>query len=81
MTGSINYMKNVFDESKLGKIVGHQNGTMVTITKVGDLRLTNSILLKNVLVVIGYCVNLLSVHKLSRDSKMFIGLDDKNCYI
>ncbi|XP_071739803.1 uncharacterized protein [Rutidosis leptorrhynchoides] len=58
MTGSLKSLKNVFAVSKLGMIVGHPNGTVAQITKVGDLQLTNNITLNNVLVVPGYCVNL-----------------------
>lgn len=63
MTGSIKNMENLFDVSQLQMTVGHPNGTLANITKIGDLKLTNNIILKNVLVVPGYCVNLLSIHK------------------
>ncbi|GJU14718.1 ribonuclease H-like domain-containing protein [Tanacetum coccineum] len=35
----------------------------------------------DVLMVPGYCVSLLSVNKLIRDSKMFVGFDKEKCYI
>lgn len=38
-------------------------------------------ILHDVLVVLEYGVNLLSVHKLARDSKFFIGFDENKCYV
>ncbi|GJV10198.1 putative transcription factor interactor and regulator CCHC(Zn) family protein [Tanacetum coccineum] len=46
------------------------------------LNLLNSKPAKNVQANMAeYTVNLLSVHKLARDSKLFIGFDEYNCYI
>ncbi|XP_071712442.1 uncharacterized protein [Rutidosis leptorrhynchoides] len=67
--------------SKLGMTVGHPNGTVALITKVGDLQLTNNNTLNNVLVVPGYYVNLISVHKLSKNKNLFAGFNDEKCYI
>ncbi|GJZ81692.1 ribonuclease H-like domain-containing protein, partial [Tanacetum coccineum] len=51
------------------------------ITKNGDLKINNDITLYDVLVVPKYTVSLLSIHKLSRDSKFFVGFDEGNYYI
>nr|GEV77411.1 hypothetical protein [Tanacetum cinerariifolium] len=44
-------------------------------------KLANNVMLYDVLVVLGYCVSLLSVNKLIRDSKMYVGFDENKCYI
>ncbi|GJZ99502.1 RNA-directed DNA polymerase, eukaryota [Tanacetum coccineum] len=74
-------MSNIVDISELKIIVGHPNGTLATISHVGDLKLSNNVTLYDVLVVPGYCVSLLSVNKLIRDSKVFVGFDENTCYI
>ncbi|GJX69853.1 putative RNA-directed DNA polymerase [Tanacetum coccineum] len=74
-------MINVVDISNLNITVGHPNGTVATISHVGDLRLSNNVILYDVLVVPGYCVSLLSVNKLIKDSKLFVGFDEDKCYI
>nr|GEW28112.1 ribonuclease H-like domain-containing protein [Tanacetum cinerariifolium] len=60
---------------------GHPNGTLATISHPGNLKLSNNVILYDVLVVLGYCISLLSVNKLIRDSKMFVGFDENKCYI
>ncbi|GJS83806.1 putative RNA-directed DNA polymerase [Tanacetum coccineum] len=81
MTVSAKILINVVDISNLGLIVGHLSGTRALITKIRDLKLNNKITLYNVLVVPEYTVSLLSVHKLSRDNKLFVGFNENNCYI
>ncbi|GKB36188.1 hypothetical protein Tco_0881130 [Tanacetum coccineum] len=81
MTVSAKFLINVFDISNVGLTFGHPNGTRASITKVGDLKIDNDITLYDVLVVPEYTVSLLFVHKLSRDSKLFVGFDESNCYI
>ncbi|XP_071735299.1 uncharacterized protein [Rutidosis leptorrhynchoides] len=61
--------------------VDHPNGTCVKISKIGDFVLSKHITLFDVLDVPGYAINLLSVYKVARDSKKFIGFDENNCYI
>ncbi|GJR34587.1 ribonuclease H-like domain-containing protein [Tanacetum coccineum] len=53
-------MINVVDISNLNINVGYPNGTVATISHVGDLRLSNNVILYDVLVVPGYCASLLS---------------------
>ncbi|GJW69936.1 ribonuclease H-like domain-containing protein [Tanacetum coccineum] len=74
-------MINVVDITSLNITVGHPNGTLATTSHVINLRLTNNVMLYDVLVVPGYCVSLLSVNKLIRDSKVYVGFDDDKCYI
>ncbi|GKA31192.1 ribonuclease H-like domain-containing protein [Tanacetum coccineum] len=74
-------MFNVVYISSLNIIVGHPNGTLATISNVGNLKLTNNMVLYDVLVVPDYYVSLMSVNKLIKDIKMFIGFDENKCYI
>ncbi|GJV76416.1 putative RNA-directed DNA polymerase, partial [Tanacetum coccineum] len=62
-------------------IVGHPNGTMAKITTIGSLRLTDNVVLFDVLVVPEYNISLLSINKMIKDSKYFVGFDESKCYI
>nr|GEY78947.1 ribonuclease H-like domain-containing protein [Tanacetum cinerariifolium] len=44
-------MFNVVDMSTLDMIVGHPNGTKASVTQVGSLKLTDKIVIEDVLVV------------------------------
>ncbi|GJT81300.1 putative RNA-directed DNA polymerase [Tanacetum coccineum] len=44
-------------------------------------KLTANVLLFDVLVIPDYNVSLMSVHKLIKDSKLFVGFDETKCYI
>nr|GEV12119.1 ribonuclease H-like domain-containing protein [Tanacetum cinerariifolium] len=81
LTNSIKNMFNVIDISSFNLTVGHPNGTLSKITTIGNLRLSANIVLFNVLVVPEYYVSLLSVYKLIKDSKLFVGFDEHKCYI
>ncbi|GJR33561.1 ribonuclease H-like domain-containing protein [Tanacetum coccineum] len=81
LTVSTAEMYNIVDISELKITVGYPNGTLSTISHGGNLKLTNNVILCDVLVVSVYCVSLLSVNKLIRDSKMFVGFDENKCYI
>ncbi|GKB88950.1 zf-CCHC domain-containing protein [Tanacetum coccineum] len=81
MTTSAKFLINVIDVSNLVLTVGHPNGTKAKIVKIGDLKLNDFVTLFNVLVVPKYTVNLLSVHRLAKDSKFFVGFDENKCYI
>nr|GFA27641.1 ribonuclease H-like domain-containing protein [Tanacetum cinerariifolium] len=69
MTYTIINMFNIDDVSKLNMTVGHPNGTKALVTHVGSLKLTDKIVIHNVLVAPGYQVSLLSVHSLGNDNK------------
>ncbi|GJS78106.1 NB-ARC domains-containing protein [Tanacetum coccineum] len=81
MTVSAKILVNVVDIYNLGLTVGYPNETQALITKIGDLKINNNITLYDVLVVPEYTISLLSVHKLSRDNKLFVGFNENNCYI
>ncbi|GJZ63906.1 ribonuclease H-like domain-containing protein [Tanacetum coccineum] len=74
-------MLNVVDISNLKITVGHHNGTLATVSHVGNLQLTKNVMLYDVLVIPGYCVSMLSVNKMIKDSKLFVGFDEDKCYI
>nr|GEU94564.1 ribonuclease H-like domain-containing protein [Tanacetum cinerariifolium] len=78
LTGSTSGMSNVVDIYDLKITIGHPNGTLAVISHVGNLKLTNNVMLYDVL---GYYVSLLSMNKLIRDSKIFVGFDENTCYI
>lgn len=81
MVASEQGLENIVDISHLKLQVDHLNGTTTNINKIGDFRITGNVIIYDVLVVLGYAVNLLSVYKLSRDSKLYIGFDENGCYI
>ncbi|GJV16344.1 hypothetical protein Tco_1361667 [Tanacetum coccineum] len=81
MVTSEDKLENIIDISDLKLQIDHPHGTTSYIQKVGNLRLSDKIILYDVLYVPEYIVNLLSVHKLERDSKLFIGFDEHKCYI
>ncbi|GKA99135.1 putative RNA-directed DNA polymerase [Tanacetum coccineum] len=81
MTDSTKDMFNVVDISSIMLIVGHPNGTLSKITPIGSLILTSGIVLFDVLVIPEYSFGLLSVNKMIKDSKFFVGFDEHKCYI
>lgn len=81
ITNSDVLLSNVVDVSGLELNVGHPNGTKAKITKIGDLKFSKDLILSNVLVVPEYCVSLLSVHNLTRNSKVCVVFDENVCYI
>ncbi|KAI3683196.1 hypothetical protein L1987_83696 [Smallanthus sonchifolius] len=72
---------NIVDVSEFNIKVKHPNGTSAIVTKIGNLKLSNEVALIDVFVVPDYCVNLISVYKLAKDSKMIVSFDEHNCYL
>ncbi|GJU64299.1 ribonuclease H-like domain-containing protein [Tanacetum coccineum] len=72
---------NVIDISYLKIKVTHPNGTEAFITRIGNMPLTDYLTLYDVLVVPEYCVSLMSVHKVAKDSKLVIAFDEMHCYV
>ncbi|XP_071741361.1 uncharacterized protein [Rutidosis leptorrhynchoides] len=81
MTNSDKGFESVCDVSSLNLTVGHPNGTRAKVEMIGNLRISDKLVLYDVLVVPEYCVNLLSVYCLVRDNKLFVGFDQNACYI
>ena len=71
---------DVIDISHLKIKVGHPNGTEAFISKIGNLKLSNSLTLFDVLVIPEYCITLISVHKLAKDNKVLVAFDESKCY-
>nr|XP_043611507.1 uncharacterized protein LOC122583139 [Erigeron canadensis] len=69
------------EKNVVTNMAGHPNGTYAYIQKIGNLKLTKTLTLFDVFAVPEYCVSLLSVHKLAKDSKMSVLFDDYKCYI
>ncbi|GJS93657.1 putative RNA-directed DNA polymerase [Tanacetum coccineum] len=80
MTNSEKELDNVYDISHLNIKVAHPNGTNAIISKIGNLRLPNGLVLFDVLVIPEYCVTLVSVHKLAKDNKIFVVFDENKCF-
>ncbi|GJW58279.1 ribonuclease H-like domain-containing protein, partial [Tanacetum coccineum] len=51
------------------------------ITKIVNMPLTDYFTLFGVLVFPEYCISLMSIHKVARDSKLVIAFDELKCYI
>ncbi|GKB71726.1 ribonuclease H-like domain-containing protein [Tanacetum coccineum] len=76
LTYSDKFLVNVIDISKFGIKVSHSNGTELLTTKVGNMVLTKDITLYDVLVVLEYCVSLMSV-----GNKLIVAFDESHCYV
>ncbi|XP_076950961.1 uncharacterized protein LOC143624107 [Bidens hawaiensis] len=72
---------NQLDVSDLNIRVKHPNGTSALVTKIGNIKLNEKVTLCDVFVVPDYCVNLMSVHKLAKDSKLIVSFNETHCYI
>ncbi|GJU06584.1 ribonuclease H-like domain-containing protein [Tanacetum coccineum] len=67
---------------KLMALISDKSGSSsMPVNIAGSLRLTDQIVIHDVLVVPGYEVNLLSVHKLSKDNKYKVIFDENTCVI
>ena len=74
-------LNNIVDVSKLDLRVDHPNGSSARINKIGNMRLSNSVVLSDVFVVLEFNVNLLSVHKLCNDNKCQLVFDEFKCVV
>ncbi|GKC75052.1 ribonuclease H-like domain-containing protein, partial [Tanacetum coccineum] len=81
MTISTDNMFGIIDISDLNLVVGHPNGTLPKIKYVGNLILSKNVMLFDVLVVLEYCVSLMSVNKLIKDIRLFVSFIESKCYI
>ncbi|GKB14723.1 putative RNA-directed DNA polymerase [Tanacetum coccineum] len=72
---------NVINISNLGIKVSHPNGTEAVITSVGDMVLSKTLTLYDVLVVPEYCVSLMSVHKVAKDSGLIVAFNENKCFV
>lgn len=72
---------NLIDVAKLNTIVDHPNGTKSQVSRIGILRVSDTILLTDVLVVSDYHVSMVFVHKLSEDNKLRLIFYEGKCFI
>ncbi|GKD74910.1 hypothetical protein Tco_1333192, partial [Tanacetum coccineum] len=80
MTYTDNELDNVLDIFHLKIKVSHPNGTEAFISKIGNLELSNGLVLYDVLVIPEHCVSLISVHKLAKENKIIVFFDESRCY-
>ncbi|GJR10793.1 ribonuclease H-like domain-containing protein [Tanacetum coccineum] len=80
MTYTDKELDNVFDISHLKIKVGHPNGAEAFISKIGNLKFSNGLILYDVLVIPEYCVTFISVHKLAKENKIIVAFDENRCY-
>ncbi|GKB47702.1 ribonuclease H-like domain-containing protein [Tanacetum coccineum] len=73
-------LDNMLDIAHLKIKVGHSNGTKAFISKNGNLKLSNGLILYVMLVIPEYCVTLFSVHNLVRENKIIVAFDESRCY-
>ncbi|GJY53363.1 putative nucleotidyltransferase, ribonuclease H [Tanacetum coccineum] len=80
MTYTDEELDNVLDISHLKIKVVHPNRTKAFISKIGNLKLSNDLILYDVLVIPEYCVTLIYVHKLVKENKIIVAFDESRCY-
>ncbi|XP_071695739.1 uncharacterized protein [Rutidosis leptorrhynchoides] len=73
--------ESIIDVSSLNLAVGRPNTTRARVKQIGNLRISDKLVLYGVLVIPEYCVSLLSVYCLFRDNSLFVGFDAYACYI
>ncbi|GJZ46008.1 putative RNA-directed DNA polymerase [Tanacetum coccineum] len=81
MTYTSMFLFNVIDVSHLNITVSHPNGTVEKVNQVGSFKLTEKLIIHDVLVVPGYHVSLLSVHKLASANKVSVVFNESDCLI
>nr|GEU56277.1 ribonuclease H-like domain-containing protein [Tanacetum cinerariifolium] len=88
-SGSISF-DTQFTKEQMMKIIslindkpsGNANANMAEkISTIWSVSLTANVVLFDVLVILDYNVNLMFVHKLIKDSKLFVRFDEIKCYI
>nr|GEW04846.1 ribonuclease H-like domain-containing protein [Tanacetum cinerariifolium] len=73
-------LDNIIDISHFKIKVDHPNGTEAFISKIGNLKLSNGLILYDVLGIPEYCVTLSSVHKLAKENKFVVAFEENKCY-
>ncbi|XP_023771360.1 uncharacterized protein LOC111920014 [Lactuca sativa] len=81
MIASESQLRDAVDVSKLNRSVKHPNGSSASINKIGNLQLSSHLTLFDVFVVPDFNVNLLSVHKLCKDSGCEVVFSERTCKI
>ncbi|GJW32287.1 ribonuclease H-like domain-containing protein [Tanacetum coccineum] len=78
-TGTLSFTNE--QVQKLISLLNDKSGSAAHANMAGNLKLNNDVILFDVLVIPEYCVSLLSVHKLIKDSKLIVSFDETKCVI
>jgi hypothetical protein len=81
MITNYEHVFNSLDVSDLNLSVKHPNGTHAQIMKIGNLKIADGLVLKDVMVIPDYCVNLISVNKMAKDNKLYSLFTESHCYV
>nr|GEW08474.1 ribonuclease H-like domain-containing protein [Tanacetum cinerariifolium] len=81
MTVLTSNMFGIIDVTNSNLTVGHPNRTLAKIQYARNLKLYENIVIYKVLLVPEYYVSLLSVNKLNKDTRMFVGFTETKCFI
>ncbi|XP_021991941.2 uncharacterized protein LOC110888738 [Helianthus annuus] len=74
-------MFDCIDVSEYDLTVSHPNGTKAKVSKTGSIKLANWVIRNDVFFVPDYSVNILSVNKLSKDSKITVVFNENTCLL
>ncbi|GJT51217.1 putative RNA-directed DNA polymerase [Tanacetum coccineum] len=80
-TDQISKLISLIGEKENSGVHAKMAGTIAKINHVGNLKLTNNVVLFDVLVIPEYTVSLLSVNKMIKDSKLHVGFNEYDCVI
>lgn len=86
-TGATDHMTSLPDylhkakNNDLSYCIKLPNGSKVPITQVGDVKLSNGLILRDILVVPEFKYNLLSVSKMCKDDDCIVVFHDEICLI
>lgn len=78
MTSSESMLNDVFNVSNVNSILDCPNGSTAKIDKIRNMNISEKLTLFDVFVILDFNVNLLSVHKLCKDSKCKVLFDKYN---
>ncbi|XP_052624986.1 uncharacterized protein LOC128132448 [Lactuca sativa] len=81
MIASESQLRDAIHVSRLNLLVKHLNGSSTPINKIGNLQLSSHLTLFDVFVVPDFNVNLLSLHKLCKDSGSEVVFSEHNSKI
>ncbi|GJZ75852.1 hypothetical protein Tco_0640317 [Tanacetum coccineum] len=81
ITFCFTFLYDIINVTYLNLTIAHPNGTVEQVKEIRNYKLGNNLIVKDVLVVPGYHVSLLSVHKLSKDNKAVVSFTDSICKI
>lgn len=81
MTSSDSLLRDTLNVSKFNLFITHPNRTSTKIEKIGNMNISKSSTQLYVFAIPEFNINLLSVHKLCKDSKYEVVSNEHNCKI